>query len=506
MLKAVIEIGSTGIRLLVAELAGHSSFSVLDSSEQAVNLGRDVFTSGSISRETMLLCLKILSRYAEQLRTWGITPEETIVAGTSAVREAQNRDAFVDRVHVKTGFNVYVIDGIDENRLMYHALADRFRQNQKYSLKNSIVLEISGGATEIMILEKDRIMSARSLRLGPVIIEQMIHSVHGTLVDSHRFINEYVRSLKNLLQAEFQTENIVQFVAIGSDMKIAALHAGKSAGPFMWQIEREKFLAFVRDIEQYTIDECIARFKLNSNDAHTFQLSLISYSHFLELSDAKIILVPEASIRDGILLSAIQEDDAEIRRDFERQIMASALTLLKKYQGDLVHAECVRKNSLKLYDSLEKEIGLDSHSRTLLQISAILHDVGMFVSALKHNEHGKYIVENSEIFGLSRDDKNLVAMIIGFHSGSILLQNNNEFRMLSRANRLVVLKLAAILRTADALDRTHQQKMKEFSIHINGDTITLRSKNHINTTLEKLALEQKSDLFQNVFGYKIVIS
>ena len=93
--QAVIEIGSTGIRLLVAEpveVQSQKKFNILDRSDQPVNLGRDVFTTRSISRETLLICLHILERYAEQLAAWGISREETIVIATSAVREAENRD------------------------------------------------------------------------------------------------------------------------------------------------------------------------------------------------------------------------------------------------------------------------------------------------------------------------------------------------------------------------------------------------------------------------------
>ena len=132
-LEAVIEIGSTGIRLLVAELTEDGNKNTLDQCEMPVSLGLDVFTTGSVSRETLLQCIHILLRYKELLVSWDLKPAQTAVIATSAVREAKNRDPFVDRIFVKTGFHVQVIDGIENNRLTYLAMENCLKNaNIKY--------------------------------------------------------------------------------------------------------------------------------------------------------------------------------------------------------------------------------------------------------------------------------------------------------------------------------------------------------------------------------------
>ena len=242
-----------------------------------MNLGRDVFTTRSISRETLLICLHILERYAEQLAAWGISREETIVIATSAVREAENRDPFVDRIKVKTGFIVHVIDGIEENRLMYLAVSECIKEGSVAIRQNdSIFLDISGGATEMMLMEKGRIIGAHSMRLGTVIIEQMIHSMMGNLDDARRFISEFIRNTKNTLNAEINLDKIQQFIVLGNDMKIVSLFVGKPISPFLWEVERGAFENFVDEVQHYTPEECIAKFKMNYNEAQTFQISLVA--------------------------------------------------------------------------------------------------------------------------------------------------------------------------------------------------------------------------------------
>ncbi len=504
--QAVIEIGSTGIRLLVAEIAEDKKRNILDRSELPVNIGRDVFTTGAISKNTLLSAQKILNRFGELLDSWQISRTATTVVGTTAVREALNRDTFVDRIKITTGFNVMVIDGIEENRLMYIAVTECLKDETiSVQQSNSIILEIAGGATEMMLMEKGRMVGAHSMRLGTVIIEQQIRAMTGTIDDAHRLIEEFIQNTRFTLSTEMNLSNVQQFIALGSDMKLAAIFAGHSISTFLWEIQRNDFENFVDEIRHYTEEECVAKFKLSYNEARTFQLSLIAYKHFIRLTNVQSIIVPETSIREGILISQQSEPSEEIQQEFTEQIIASATTLLRKYQGDEEHAMFVQEISLKLYDAMEKELGLTPHTRVLLQISAILHDIGMFIGAKEHNKHSKYIITHSEIFGLSKEDVSLISNIAYFHKGVEIPQRNAEIKLLPRESRLTVLKLSAILRVADALDRSHLQKLKNFTLSFSKDTVTIRIKGHYNLNLEKLALAEKGDLFENVFGYSLVI-
>ena len=129
LLESVIEIGSTGIRLVVCQKSPQGEWIVVDKSELAVSLGWDVFTSRLVSRQTLLQCIKILSRFKEQLASWGISADQTSIIATSALREATNRDTVLDRIFVKTGFRIKIIDGIEENFYMYTAVLNTLRRD-----------------------------------------------------------------------------------------------------------------------------------------------------------------------------------------------------------------------------------------------------------------------------------------------------------------------------------------------------------------------------------------
>lgn len=505
-LEAVIEIGSTGIRLLVAEITDDRNRNVLDRSEMPVALGRDVFTGGSVSRESLLQCIRILIRFREQLAGWGIPPEKATVIATSALREAKNRDPVLDRIHVKTGFRVQVIDGIENNRLTYLAVTECLKgESATGRAQDAIILEVGGGSTELMLIEKGKMAGAHSMRLGTVIIEQQMRTMLGSFQDARRYVEEFIRNTRGSLNNELDLKKLRQFIAVGTDARIVAVNTGHPISTFLWEIERGSFEKFVDELQDYTTEECVARFKISYNDAQSLHFSLLIYKLFLKLTNVRKVIVAETSIREGLVISKMTTPDTSLQQEFYSQITASARNLLRKYRGDERHADYVRRISVKLFEALKTEIGLDDKACMLLEVSAILHDIGMFIRLDNHNQHSSYIINNSEIFGLDKEDISIVSQIALYHRGSRLPQDDERFQMLPRNDRMIILKLTAILRIADALDRSHEQKITEFTLRLDNETMTIRTTGKYNIVLEQLALSQKADMFESIFGYKIII-
>ena len=176
-LVAVIDIGSTAIRLLIGEISESGKWRILEQAGRPVPLGQDVFVSGSISRDSLFLSLQILNGFRELLEGWRIQNTDIYAIATSALREAKNRDTFIDRMQLKTGFTINIIEGIEENRLMYVAVQYAIRDlRNKLARSNAIIIEVGGGSTEVMLLNRGRMVAAHSLRIGTVRIEQQIRS------------------------------------------------------------------------------------------------------------------------------------------------------------------------------------------------------------------------------------------------------------------------------------------------------------------------------------------
>jgi len=504
--ESVIEIGSTGVRLLVAEFTADRKQNILDRSDKPLPLGRDVFTSRVISQETQAQLIQILLLFREQLKSWGIEPNQTTCFATTAFRDAKNSDPVMDRILVQTGFRVKIVDGIEENKLMYLAVSECFKgADIDFKNKDSVILNVGGSTTEIMLISNGKMAGVHSLRIGTIRIEQHMRVKTSSYSDIQRYVQESINNTKGSLESELNLGEVKSFTAVGQDVTLAAILIGRPISTFLWEINKADFDKFVHEVQEYSIEEIVARFKISYNEAETLQVSLLIYNLFIHLTKAETIYVPETNIRHGLLYSRTATNNEELQLEFKSQILASARNLLRKYRGDETHAECVRMIATKIYDTMNEEIALDDSARIILETAAILHDIGVFIRYDNHNLHSNYIIKNSEIFGLSHMEKNLVAEIAKYHKGTSMPQDEESFSMFQRSDRMKILKLTVILRIADALDRGHIQKFSDFSIKFDQNNMIIHTKKSQNTVLERIALAEKAGMFESVFGYKIIL-
>ena len=519
---AVIEIGSTGIRLVVAEIDGQGGYKVLDRAGKQSRIGRDVFTTGMVSREAVRECMAVLVSFRELIRGYGLSPKDARVIATSALREAQNRDTFVDRVALQTGFRVVIVEDIEENHLMYlgvqHALQD---ERKLLSRSNALILEVGGGSTEIMLLRRGRMAGAHSLRIGTVRIDEQVRGAGVTQAYLRQFLEDNVRTSCDHLDAELPLESVKTFIVIGSDARLAAsrlaasLAAAAPRPPTAHSIpssdeysiiERADFIAFADEAAGLSPEDCVAKLRVPWSDAEGIGYSLTIERLFLERTGAECVVVPNVSIREGLLLSASLGPDEGIEAEMRGQVVASAASLGRKFHYDEAHARHVADLSLAIYDALVREHGLGGRERLLMEVAGLLHDIGTFIKTSGHHKHGEYIVANSEIFGLSRADLTIVANVVRYHRKSPPASTHVNFIALPREDRVAVMKLAAILRVADALDRGHDQRVREPSFERREERFIIRAAGVVDLSLERLSLAEKGDMFEDVFGLEPVLA
>jgi len=506
-LTAIIEIGSTGIRLNVAEIYTDGNWQVVDRALRPASLGRDVFTTGLLSRESILECLSVLQDYRELLSGWSISDNNIHVIATSALRAAHNRDVFIDRIQQETGFKLSIVEGIEENRLMY--LAVRYALKQDLPLfwrANSMIIEIGGGSTEIMLLRRGQMVAAHSLKMGTIIIDQ--HSRHGigAGIFFERYLNENIRNTLGLLNMEMDLAHVRTMVAAGADARLAADKAGKQLNETCKIIEREDFFKFVDKIRNFSIEDCIHQFGILYADAEGLVPGLLVLKLFLERTGAAIVAVPIVTIRDGYLVDLASGVDSTLQGEFFSQIIASAVNLGRKFHFDEPHGRHVANHCMTIFDALVKEHGMNIRHRIMLETAALLHDIGTYIKASGHQKHGQYIVANSEIFGLHQDELEIIANVIACHRGDPPSRSDIEYITLQREERVLVLKMASILRVADALDRGHTQQIKKITVERRLETVVLHVDRAYDLSLELMGMEEKGGMFQNVFGYKVILS
>lgn len=516
MLLTVIEIGSTGVRLSAAE-DNDGALTIIDQSDNNLSLGQDVFATGSISATSQALLIEILLRYREQLAGYGVAAADTTVIATSAFRESHNKDALLDKIFNATGFRVSVLDGAEENRLMYIAMTNSIMETtdeccKKLQSGSTVILEVGGGSTGIMLIKKGKMESAHSFKLGSVRLQTKLLSNYETPGCYKSFIDEYAFDTKSALTSVWEENSVDNFIAVGNEATVAARAIGrklqssnKSLGP-LWVIKREDFDKFTQECANYTNSECVAKFGESVGDAITLQNSLQIYRTFMHLTKVESLIVGETNIRCGVLLSKTLKTSDDLKAQFDEQTISQSVSLLQKYHGDVKHAQKVRAYCNKLFESLiERGNTAESlqdyqRAKLLLEVAAILHDIGIFINMENHNLHSQYILQNSEIFGITPNEKMILSTVVKYHRGKPWPQDTQQFQILARHDRLLILQLTAILRVSDALDRCHGKNFNDFTIEKTASTLVIHPKAVRAITLETEALAKKGDLFESVFG------
>jgi exopolyphosphatase/guanosine-5'-triphosphate,3'-diphosphate pyrophosphatase len=371
---------------------------------------------------------------------------------------------------------------------------------------NTMIIDIGGGSTEIMLLRRGKMVAAHSLRLGTILMDQRSRILPmNSKWSRERYISESIKNTITFLQAEMDLSQINAFVVTGADTRIAALLIGVEFNGYCRIIERDHFLTFVEKIRHYTIEEAVQELHINYGDAEGFVSGLLIYKRFLEQTQALQVIAPAVSIREGLLIDLTMDFDSELQEEFFSQIIASAINLGRKYHFDEAHSRHVAALCMALFDALEKEHGLNRHERMFLEIAALLHDIGMFIRGASHHKHGQYLVANAEIFGLRREELDIIANVVHYHRGDPPSPADIAYIALQREERMLVLKMASILRVADALDRGHSQRIKRITIERRSENVIIHTGTKIDHSLERIGLEEKADMFQDVFGYKIVL-
>ena len=501
---AVIDIGSSAIRLLIAQAGESSDWDLLDSAEQPLALGRDVFRKGSIDRRAMNRAVEILKGFQELMVPYNV--DRIVAIGTSALEESENREMFIDRVMLQTGIEIRVIDGVEANQLTWLAVREPLNKALTgFKRYNSLIIEAGAGSTDLMILKKGKITGSHALPIGTLRYLQKLDQNFGGNIDnvSEFFRNQVSRTVK-AISHELRLSKISKFVAFGSDARLMADRLGHPVTKEIAVISRDAFRDFMKEIESLSPEEMITRLNLPLNEAELFYPAMLVYDTFVESTRADEILVPSANIRQGLLINYAAGRNT-LREIFRTQVLAGSRSLAKHYKSDMKHAEFVMKQAVLLYDSLNTELGLMGYNRMFLEAAAILHDIGIFIGVTSHHKHSQYIVHNSDIIGLSASDKEIVGHIVRYHRRAKPQSSHSLYMSLNRNDRIVIQKLSALLRVADALDRSHTQQIVISDLKIKNDRLIIQTSYPGDLSLEELSLEEKGDLFENLFGLKTVL-
>lgn len=517
----VVDVGSNAVRTMIAEVLPGSSPAVriLESHREPVRLGRDVFLTGQVPEEKIDALVAVLARFRASCAALGVGRIEGIA--TAAVRDARNQAELLARVANGTGLKLRVISGSEEAWLLTAAV----RSKVDLSKGRSILVDLGGGSVEVSIVQDGEIVHSDSYRLGALRVLQALEGGRTTN-DGRSFldlVDEYVRSVEDRIRDHLGGESFDRYVATGGNIdSIADLLAHESKVTRSGGIE-SCTLADVRDLTarlaECSFDERCARFGLRPDRADTILQAAVVYFRIGRVAKAETVLVPRVGMRDGLLHELVAETLLETSAAQHRDsLMSTCRALGRRYHIDARHAETVRTLATELFDATGTLHQLGRSERTLLEAASLLHDIGAFVNNASHHKHGWYLIRESDLAGLDDRSREVVALVVRYHRRAHPSRKHEPFDALSAADRDRVRKLAAILRVADALDRSHRAKFATLRARLDDKSLRLSPRFEVGAgrtatpdiatpdiSLERLGLGEKAALFEEVFGRTVVL-
>jgi exopolyphosphatase/guanosine-5'-triphosphate,3'-diphosphate pyrophosphatase len=502
---AVIDIGATSVRMAIADIDADGNVHLLENLSQAVTLGKDTFTQRRIRKSSIEECVGVLKSYRRLLLEYGISrPDQMRVIATSAVREAINRLAFLDRVYIATGMDIEPLDEAEVNRITYMGIQPQLQADPRLAGSKSVVVEVGGGSTEVLVVQSGNVLFSHTYRLGSLRLQEMLEKFDAPPVKQRAIMESQILRVVAQIREHVPNDGPLEMIAIGGDVRFAAANLIED-----WDSTNLAYLSvdalnsFTRKILQMSDDETVQQYGISFQDAETIAPALLSYVLIARGFEQRDIAISDTNLRDGLL------KDLAIRdvwtANFRSQIIRSAIGLGRRFDFDEKHARHVATLCRKLFAELQAEHQLEPRMELLLYLAALLHEIGMYINARSNHKHALYLIRNSELFGLSRKDVLLVALVTRYHRRSSPQPQHEGYSGLDRADRVAVSKLAAILRLAIALDDSRSQRISDIQCRVDNKRLIITVKGVEDVSVEQLALRQSGSLFEETYGYPVQI-
>ncbi len=506
---AAIDIGTNSIHLVVARIAANDRFEVVAREREMVRLGSGPGDMKMLDPDAMERGIRALAHMRRVAEAEGASIR---AVATSAVREAENHDAFVRRAHDEAGVEVEVISGIEEARLIHLGVL----QAVPVYDKRLMLVDIGGGSTELLIGERGETLAARSLKLGAIRLTARFFGgarVHPAAVGACR---QFVRStLAPFVPEVHQLGFDVLVGSSGTIMAFAEMAAARrgESSPMTFnnfELTRDELDDIVSRLMR--VDTVENRKDIPGLDPRRADIILggaIILEQVMHTYGATRLVVSENALREGVLLDTVQRSRGGTLHHLRDLSRASVLHLMEQCDERPDHSREVARLALDLFDATQSVHGLDEAAREYLEAAALLANVGLFISHTKHHLHSYYVIRNSEhLTGFTDREIEMIAQVARYHRKSPPKPEHEAFARLWPDDQQLVRSLAALLRVAIGLDRSYESRVATTRCEDDGEhlTIELVPAGEGDITLEHYAADARKALLEEVLDRLITIA
>ncbi len=493
----IVDMGSGTARLVVYDFEPSGWFRLIDEIRESVRLGEGFASSGHLSESAIergLDALKLYSDYAKATKLNRLT-----VIATSAVREAANRKAFLDKLE-GLDLEFMVLSGEEEARYGALAIANSF------TYTNAWAMDLGGGSAQISKLEQRLFVRGQAFPLGYVrLTEQFLRGDRtnpNEVRELERFISKQLESTLDAMKRE-----PAPLIAMGGTIRnLARAVQKKDAYPLDvlhgYELERRKLEVLIEEMLELPASKRANIPGLHPDRADAILAGALVYRTVLRETEIERVIISGQGVREGAFYKAFIPQSPHLIPEVRH---FSVINLFQHYPQDAAHTQHVRKLSRKLFDALEPLHFYGAAEILLLDAAAYLHDIGMTVNYHDHHKHSAYLVLAAQMPGLTHREQVLLALLCQYHRkgdpkfGAFkkLMHPDDEPRL----NRL-----AACLRLAEYLERSRSGRVRDLNVHIEKNNVIIELIAFDTPRVELWEAAKQSELFKKAFGRELTIT
>ena len=499
---AAIDAGSNAIRLVIARATSPKQIQILDCERAAVRLGHNAFTRRVINGDTISRAARAFRQFRDRMDQYNVGAYRAVA--TAAAREARNYRRLMDRVQRKAGIELEVISSEEEARLVCSAaqwaLGDRIQPR--------LIFDLGGGSLELNFYQRGVLENRIGLPLGTIRLMETF-SIEGTIdEDNANRLRHHILAL--LRSAMPSPPRLTRSIAVACGGNAEAL-VRMAAGPMVERIPAIN-MRLLRDqtwrMLALDVPGRMRVFRIRKDRAEVIGIAAIIFNTLAKWLDLRTLLVPGVGVREGILLDLVAEQysvrtTSEEEKGRASELLASARWFARRLDYNPQHAEQVARLALSLFDQLRPIHEMGADLRLALEMGALLHDVGHFISRKSHHRHGEYLIRNGEIPELRGWRRDMVAALVRYHNSKSEPQlEHASYAALDGERRRHARLLTSLLRIAEKLESEHAQRISGVDVQISGRKAIFVIRALDGTRLDLLGLERKSSLFEKEFHLK----
>lgn len=514
---AAIDVGSNSCRLKIAKIVAHR-LKTLHEDREVTRLGSSVFDSGLVSPDAMAATLRALKRFQRATQSYGV--DQVRLVATSAMRDARNAPAFQAWVKAETGWNLEIISGLEEGRLIHRGLM----QNEPGVGGRVLLVDLGGGSCEITLSEQKRIKETVSMPLGavrlteeflqedpapPEGIRQMRQLIARELRRAHRRIQTGRLSL--VIATSGTAAALAEAVAAGKFAKRPRGSGRRAAQPadLTGLVPAGAVRKLAAKLSRMTLPEREAVPGIGPRRAEIIVAGAQVIADLLESYALKGFRYSELGLRDGILAQMLAEQDARaaVHRELEHERWQSVLATAKRYGVDPREAEPVRAHVQQLFRDLKPLHELPEEYEGWLRAAAVLRDTGKFINHQGHHRHAQYIISSSELYGYTQVQRTVVSALARYLGKSRPQPGDRAVRNIPAVEHKNVQRAVLLLRLAVALNQDRASDVLRFTARVYPKRVYFEVKpGRTGAELELWSLRKEADYFREVFGRELFVT